>query len=68
MNKEEISNENYEIVKIEKRYGEFQTADGKILPFANYYVHFKRLNNPLIMIAKVEKVFRDYVEDYDTEE
>lgn len=65
MQKQEIPSENYEIVKIEKRYGEFLTADGKQLPFANYYVHFKNVNNPLVMVAKVEKVFRDYVEEED---
>lgn len=65
MQKEDIAAENYELVKIEKRYGEFRTEDGRILPFANYYVHFKNVNNPLIMVAKVEKVFRDYVEETD---
>lgn len=67
MQKQELPIEDYELVKMEKRYGEFKTEDGRILPFANYYLHFKQVNNNLIMVAKVEKVFRDYVESDEQE-
>lgn len=62
MQKQELPVENYELVKVEKRYGDFVTTDGKVLPFANYYIHFKKVEDNLVMVAKVEKVFRDYVE------
>ena len=67
MQKQELPIENYELVKVEKRYGDFKTEDGRVLPFANYYIHFKHVDNPLIMTARVEKVFRDYVEQDDQE-
>lgn len=62
MQKQELNLDDFELVKVEKREGEFKREDGSILPFSNYYVHFKRTDNPLVMVAKVDKVFREYVE------
>lgn len=64
----EINSENLEIVKLERKDGVFTPENGKEIPYKNYYVYFKREGNPLIMKAKVEKVFNDYVEDYDAAE
>lgn len=59
---------NYYITKIEKKDGIFKREDGTEIKYKNYYVYFKRENNPLEMRAKVDKVFNDYVENNDDAE
>lgn len=59
--------EDYELVKIERKDGVFTPENGKDIPYKNYYVYFKRVGNPLVMKAKVDKVFVDYVEDYNAD-
>lgn len=53
----------YEVVKLEKKEGIFTPENGRDIPYCNWYIHFKRTDSPLIMRAKVDKVFNDYVED-----
>jgi len=62
----EIDPEEYEIVKLERKEGVFNnTETGQNIPFKTYYVHIKNKNNPLVMRAKIDKVFNDYVEGTD---
>lgn len=63
-----LNAEEYQIVKIERKDGVFTPEGGKEIPYRNYYVYFKREDSPLVMRAKVEKVFNDYVEVYDAAE
>lgn len=63
MNNKELNIKNYELVAIKRKDGVFTTETGQNIEFKNYYVEFKNKNNPLIIRAKVDKVFRDYVED-----
>lgn len=56
-------NANWEIVKVERKDGEFKREDGTSIVYKQYWVYFKKEDNPLIFRAKVEKVFNDYVED-----
>ena len=65
MESREIKGDNYYIEKLECKKGEFTTDDGKNIPFKTYYVYFKREDSPLIMKAKIDKVFNDYVEEDD---
>lgn len=62
--KTELNVENYELVGIEKREGVFET-EGRGIPYTTYVVKFKQTESPLIMTAKVDKIFRDYVEGED---
>ncbi|MBQ6100521.1 MAG: hypothetical protein IJL02_11755 [Methanobrevibacter sp.] len=62
MEKTELNIEDFEIVKIERKDGIFTLEDGKQIPYKNYYVYIKNVNNPLIMRAKLDKVFNEYVE------
>lgn len=63
-----LNAEEYQIVKIERKDGVFTPEAGKEIPYRNYYIYFKKDGSPLVMKAKVEKVFNDYVEDYDAAE
>lgn len=58
----EIINANYELVKVEKYSGEFTNEEGNTYPYKYYKIFFKLEDSPLIMSAKVDKVFNDYVE------
>lgn len=60
----EIINANYEIVKVEKISGQFTNEEGQTFPYKFYKVYFKLEGSPLVMTAKVDKVFNDYVEGY----
>lgn len=63
-----MEEQEYEIVKVERKDGEFVTEAGSKIAYKNYYIHFKRSDSPLVMRAKVDKVFNDYVEgDYAAE-
>lgn len=65
MNKREIDGE-FTVEKIERGEGEFVNDKGDTIKFKTYYVYIKREDSPLIMRAKLDKVFNDYVEgDYD---
>lgn len=59
--KETLTKE-FEIVKVEKYSGEFTTNEGATYPYKFYKVYFKEIGGQLIMTAKVDKVFNDYVE------
>ncbi len=62
----EIINNNYEIVRVEKYSGEYTNEEGQTYPYKFFKVFFKEENSPLVMSAKVDKVFNDYVEgDYE---
>lgn len=63
METQEIDINNYELVGIKKKEGVFQTETGLSINFTNYYVEIKKLNTGLVIRAKVDKVFRDYVEE-----
>lgn len=66
MDKLEINPEDYEIVKLERKEGVFRNPEtGQEIPYKIYYVHFRSINNPLVIRAKVDKVFNDYVENTD---
>ena len=59
----EINPNDYEIVKLERKEGVFTNPEtGQQIPFKSYYVHIKNINNPLVIRAKIDKVFNDYVE------
>lgn len=58
-----LNHNDYEIVKLERKDGIFRREDGTELPYKSYYVHIRNINNPLVIRAKVDKVFNDYVED-----
>lgn len=65
MEKETI-NANYEIKKVEKISGEFTNNEGQTFPYKFYKIYFTLEGSPLVMTAKVDKVFNDYVEgDYE---
>lgn len=62
----ELDPTKYEIVKLERKEGVFSNPEtGQNIPFKTYYVHIKNIDNPLIMRAKIDKVFNDYVENTD---
>lgn len=60
-----LNHEEFEIVKLERRDGVFTLENGNTIPYKNYYVYIKNINSPLVMKAKIEKVFNDYVENTD---
>lgn len=62
MNNKTLIERDFEIVKVERIDGEMTTEEGRTFNWHNYKVHFKALDNPLIMTAKVDKVFNDYIE------
>lgn len=63
MDKYELDPTQFEIVKVERKEGIFTNPEtGQQIPFKSYYVHIKNINNPLVMRAKLDKVFNDYVE------
>jgi hypothetical protein len=59
-----LNHNDFEIVKLERKDGIFRREDGSELPYKTYYVSIKNINSPLVIRAKVDKVFNDYVEDY----
>lgn len=63
MNNKELNIKDFEIVAIKRKDGIFRTETGQDIQFKNYYVEFKRKDNPLIFRAKLDKIFRDYIED-----
>lgn len=63
MNNKELNIKEYELVRIVKKEGIFRTETGQEINFTNYYIDFKRKDNPLVMRAKLEKVFKDYIEN-----
>jgi hypothetical protein len=60
-----LNHNDFEIVKLERKDGVFRREDGTELPYKTYYVYIRNINNPLIIKAKIEKVFNDYVENPD---
>ena len=63
MEKTELDPTQFEIVKLERKEGVFSNPEtGQNIPYKLYYVHIKNINNPLVMRAKIDKVFNDYVE------
>lgn len=65
MDSKELNINAFEIVAIKRKRGVFRTETGQDIQFKNYYIEFKRKDNPLVFRAKLEKVFRDYIEDED---
>lgn len=66
MDTKELNPEEYQIVKLERKDGIFSNPEtGQEIPFKSYYVHIKHIDSPLIMRAKIDKVFNDYVENTD---
>lgn len=66
MEKYELDHTEYEIVKLERKEGIFTNPEtGQEIPFKSYFVHIKNRNNPLVLRAKIDKVFNDYVENTD---
>lgn len=59
-----LNHNDFEIVKLERKEGIFRREDGSELPYKTYFVSIRNINNPLVIRAKVDKVFNDYVEDY----
>lgn len=57
-----ININNYELVALKKKDRVYHTETGKDIPYVDYYIEFKRKDSPLIMTAKVNKLFRHYVE------
>lgn len=63
MEKYELDPTQFEIVRMERKEGVFSNPEtGQEIPFKTYYVHIKNKENPLVMRAKIDKVFNDYVE------
>lgn len=64
MNKKEINRE-FNVEKVEKAEGQFRNDNGDVINFRSYYVYIKAEDSPLVMRAKIDKVFNDYVEGDD---
>ena len=63
--KEKIEKD-FELLKIYKKEGDFVTEDGREIHYKNYYADIKDPYTSLVMRAKIDKVFNDYVEGDDT--
>lgn len=64
MQKVQLPNiDKYYITKIEKTSGVFQRENGDEIPFDSYNVYFKREGYELEFKAKLDKVFKDYIEE-----
>lgn len=61
MGKETINKE-FKLVGVYKKEGDFITEDGREIHYKNYYVEIEDPYTSLIMRAKIDKVFNDYVE------
>lgn len=62
-----ININDYEMVSLKKKNRVYKTETGKEIPYIDYCIDFKRKDSPLIMTAKVNKLFRDYVEPEENE-
>lgn len=51
------------VVKLERASGTFQNDQGANIPWQNYKIHFTIGDNPLIIQAKVDRLFGQYVDD-----
>lgn len=62
-----ININDYEMIDLKKKNRVYKTETGQEIPYVDYYIEFKRKDSPLIMTAKVNKLFRHYVEIEDND-
>lgn len=68
MQEKQYINKDFSLEGVYKKEGIFRTEDGRDINYKNFYVEIKDPETSLLMRAKIDRVFNDYVEDGNVEE